>query len=802
LACWWGAAQWYRQRLLADERARAQAQVASIGAALTTAVDRRIQVLDGLAAFVQSEPTSAAVAARFDAFAGNLFATADGIRVLRIEMRDGSRFTYPAQPEAERDAPVDQPAGDRAFAPDGVGARTITLSGPYELHDGHLGLMARRPISVEDVDLGSVSVVLDLPALLQDARLSADAGTQAYGLQLAVQNGTDQIVYGTADTFTADPVTVSLDLPEDGWGLAGVPVGGWDAAVRRRPGLFFESAALVIVGLLAGLTYLTTNRQARLAIAVDERTAEIATINTTLERQAALLELAHDAILVRGLDGTISYWSSGAEQLYGWSREAAVGAVSHDLLKSVFPESRAVADDVLIRDGRWDGELIHTRRDGERIPVSSRQALQRDEQGRPLGVLEINIDITEQKLAGEELERRVAERTRELTALLELSGTIGSTLELRPLLGLILEQLRAVVEYSHAGVISNEDGGRHTFLEYRGPYPREQVVGRAVPPEISAMVEETLRRRAPLLVDDWQQQEGGPPIARMLTAQGVALSPQNEDSARGSLFVPLIVRGALVGSLGISYPAPGHYTERHAQLAMAFAQRVAIAIENARLYEAARERAALEERQRLARDLHDSVSQVLYAIALIASSAEEIRDIAPERLPHLHEQVLSLAEAGMAELRALIFELRPESLEREGLVAALEKQTVAIHARHGMTVRASLGEEPEVPLATKNALYRIAPEALQNAVKHARPKTIDLTLDVVAGELRLCVADDGNGFDQSSDFPGHLGLLTMRERAEGIGAVLVVESAPGRGVRVLTRLRLPVAEPVGEPVSE
>jgi signal transduction histidine kinase len=223
---------------------------------------------------------------------------------------------------------------------------------------------------------------------------------------------------------------------------------------------------------------------------------------------------------------------------------------------------------------------------------------------------------------------------------------------------------------------------------------------------------------------------------------------------------------------------------------MILAQQAAGAIENARLYEDARGKAALEERQRLARELHDSVSQALYGIALNASAAEELFDSSPDRTRTLLSDVLKLADAGLAEMRALIFELRPESLEQEGLVGALEKQAASVQARHGLQVRLSVGQEPELPVPTKEALYRVAQEALHNAVKHARAHALDVALEVADGEVRLFITDDGRGFNPKDDFPGHLGLRSMRERLAAVGGNIQIDSAPGVGARLCARVPL------------
>jgi signal transduction histidine kinase len=173
--------------------------------------------------------------------------------------------------------------------------------------------------------------------------------------------------------------------------------------------------------------------------------------------------------------------------------------------------------------------------------------------------------------------------------------------------------------------------------------------------------------------------------------------------------VPLILRDQVIGMLVLTSKEENAFRPHHATLALAIANQAAIAIENARLYEQAQELAALEERQKLARELHDSVSQALYDIALGLHTARIQLDRDPLELPESLDYLLSLAE-----MRALIFELRPESMEREGLVAALSRQGVALQARHDMLIQTDLCEEPALPLTAKQELYRIAQEALHN----------------------------------------------------------------------------------------
>jgi len=206
------------------------------------------------------------------------------------------------------------------------------------------------------------------------------------------------------------------------------------------------------------------------------------------------------------------------------------------------------------------------------------------------------------------------------------------------------------------------------------------------------------------------------------------------------------------------------------------------------LYEQAQELAALQERQRLARELHDSVSQALYGISLGAHTAGEALESDPEQAMASIEYVIALAEAGLAEMRALIFELRPESLEIEGLVAALTRQVAVLRTRYKLTVDATLDNEPDLPLEVKHALYRIAQEALHNIVKHARASTVALRLAQQGNEIILQVRDNGKGFDPARPFPGHFGVRSIEERVAKMGGTLTIESVPGQGTCIDIRV--------------
>jgi signal transduction histidine kinase len=194
--------------------------------------------------------------------------------------------------------------------------------------------------------------------------------------------------------------------------------------------------------------------------------------------------------------------------------------------------------------------------------------------------------------------------------------------------------------------------------------------------------------------------------------------------------------------------------------------------------------AVLEERQRIARDLHDSLSQVLYSIGLGVRSARAALGRSPDHAESALEYVGRLAESGQVEMRALIFELRPESLQAGGIIAAIERQAAVLCARYQVDVEMDLCPEPQVPLQAKEVLYRVAQEAMHNIVKHSRATRARISLQVIENRLKLEIVDNGVGFDVSAPRPGHLGLKSMRERAARHSGCIQIDSAPGQGTRI------------------
>lgn len=253
---------------------------------------------------------------------------------------------------------------------------------------------------------------------------------------------------------------------------------------------------------------------------------------------------------------------------------------------------------------------------------------------------------------------------------------------------------------------------------------------------------------------------------------------------RAVVAVPIMWQSDLYGALCCSF-ASHRNAESQVRFLTLIAGQLAWMTDHARLLILAQQKVVEDERHRLARELHDTVSQVLYGIALGARTAQELSNTGDTaRLTQPIEYVLQLAQAGLSEMRALISALRSDSLETEGLVALLNKEVEALRSRHGLTVETALDDEPATSNESKQVAYRIGREALQNVARHARAHRLWVTVKASNGELVLDIADDGVGFDPSAGYPGHLGLRSMRERAREVGGWLDVDSEPGHGTHI------------------
>lgn len=258
------------------------------------------------------------------------------------------------------------------------------------------------------------------------------------------------------------------------------------------------------------------------------------------------------------------------------------------------------------------------------------------------------------------------------------------------------------------------------------------------------------------------------------------------EGIRSLMHVPIEIGGQIFGVFNVDYVEPHAFSDVDRRLFTALAQRAALAIENAQLYEQAKKAATLGERQRLARELHDAVTQTLFSASLIAEVLPRLWERNEDEGKRRLEELRQLARGALAEMRTLLLELRPAALVEAELDSLLHQLAEATTGRTRVPVNVTI--EVECPLSSdvRIALYRIAQEALNNVAKHSGASHAEVRLGHKSrGELELRISDDGRGFDASKVSTDHLGLGIMRERAEAIGATLSIESQLGRGTQVM-----------------
>jgi PAS domain S-box-containing protein len=800
LPAWWLAGRWYGDRLVEQARADAAVEISLRANALSSTINRRLARLQGLYAFVQVEMSEEDFAVQFERFASGLYAGTRGIRNLAVAPASIVRYVHPLtgnESVVGYDPTTDPRTEVRLGVQRAVESREVALTGPLELVQGGQGLIARQAVYQGEAYWGLVSMVLDMPTMLEEAGLVEPSGD----LDFALRDDSGRVFYGPGQVFETRPVLSVIAFPDDAWELAAMPAEGWQATAQG-PLRVFQVGGLVIVFLVAGLVHLSVNRQARLAQAVHERTVEIARVNERLRQDIAkrqraeaslserevqyrsVLESTSDGLLVFDLGGKLVDLNPAAARMHGYAVEEFR---SLEPSQFIHPDSIPLFEQFVetVKAGRdFRGRARDLRRDGTpfHIEVLGTGFIYR---GQP-HALAVVRDITEEVEAYRFLEQRVEERTQELSMLLDVSANIASTLDLPLLLEVILEQLQQVVAYDGASVLIL-DGDELRTAAHRGPIPHEVQAQMHIGREQAGELWEAMEGHEPLVIGDVK---GDSWLAQAFRQAFGEYVDREMEYMRTWVGIPLMVRERLIGWLSLHHSEPQAYAQHHAALAQTIANQAATAIENAQLYAQARRLAVLEERQRLARELHDSVSQVLYGIGLGARTARTLLDraeTAGELRSSLEEPlgyVLSLAEAGLAEMRALIFELRPDSLEREGLVAALTRQAAAVRARHKMEVHTEFCEEPALSSEVREALYRIAQESLNNIVKHAQAEKVDIRLGVSQGEIVLELMDDGVGFDPQAKYAGHMGLNSMRERAAQIGGILEIKSEAGQGAVV------------------
>lgn len=370
-----------------------------------------------------------------------------------------------------------------------------------------------------------------------------------------------------------------------------------------------------------------------------------------------------------------------------------------------------------------------------------------------------------------------------LRRLLDVALALGAERRTEAVLRVILDAARDLADARYAGLgVPDGDGGFALFLTAGVDAATWAAIG-ALPRThglLGALLDDPTVIRLADIRDD--PRFGGWP-------------PAHPDM-RAFLGVPIVAGGEVLAELFLADKRGGDgFTEADQQLIETLAAHAALAVANAQRTERARELSVAEERTRLARELHDSLTQTLFSLSLTAESAAALAG--PQTDPRLAEQLdrtRELARSALAETRSLVGTLRPPDLDAEGLGVALRKRVELLRRVHRVAIGLALRGPARLRDRTlEREVLRVATEALSNALQHAGAGRIDVALDTGGDSVRLTVADDGVGFDLPATVrhSHRLGLTSMRERAEALGGVLHVDTAPGAGTRVT--LEVPAA---------
>ena len=296
---------------------------------------------------------------------------------------------------------------------------------------------------------------------------------------------------------------------------------------------------------------------------------------------------------------------------------------------------------------------------------------------------------------------------------------------------------------------------------------------------------------------------GGGSIAGMVAANGrlfvtpdVSQEPRalsiRDSRVRSKLTVPILTKESVIGVLDVESDRLNDFDATDVDLITSLADQVGIAIENARFYENASKVAVLEERQRLARELHDSVTQSLYGITLYSqAAAAQLALEHHDEVDNLLDEINATSQEALAEMRLLIYQLRPPALEKEGLISVLQARLSAVEGRAGLKTSLKSDLAIRLPFEIEDGLCHIAQEALNNTLKHARAHTVSVTLRRNESGVVLEVSDNGVGFDVNSALDeGKMGLPGMQAHASELGGSLTITSTPGQGTRVRVEVNL------------
>jgi signal transduction histidine kinase len=398
--------------------------------------------------------------------------------------------------------------------------------------------------------------------------------------------------------------------------------------------------------------------------------------------------------------------------------------------------------------------------------------------------LEDIIKLRTQELAQRalDLEKEVADRMlgelsereqRTLAeALIDAAAVLNSTLDLDDVLDRMLSNLENVVPHDSATVmLIGDEKDVATIARYKGRYqgqPTDTAPRSRFDIRNTATFRKMEETKRPLIITNVEEDPNWVDL-------------QGSKWIKSYVGAPIIRGDEVIGYLNLASSKPYFFTSTHAVRLRAFANHASIAIQNARAYDQARKLAILEERQRLARDMHDVVSQTLFTASVVAEALPLQWERNLEKGQEGLDRLRRLTKGALAEMRTLLIELRPDALTKADLGDLITQIAEGATSRAEIDVSISIGGRGPLPPDVQTELFRIVQEIFNNIIKHARASKVVVEYNYSQDRVFIHIRDDGRGFDPEQIHGERFGLRIMRERAENIGAELIISSEPGQG---------------------
>lgn len=616
--------------------------------------------------------------------------------------------------------------------------------------------------------------------------LLGDGGGSTYKLTIC-ENLTEGIDYAQNDDFNL--ILLDLSLPDSA---------GLDTLFHLHKAVK-DVAIVVLTGLndmtMVGVEAMKQGAQDYLVkddvdskilrravrYAIERKQIEI-DLRRSQEEYRSLIDDVFDTsmVAVMILDDQFNVvWCNEAMEIYfGFKREHVLGKDKRELiegeLKCIFADPDDYAAHLL---EAYTNGIYTNRYECHVMPDESRHERWLEHWSQPIrdgmykgGRIEQYTDITDRKL----LEVREHDQRQFAEALADISTVLTTSLEVNDVLGHILGNLGRVVPHDSASIMILEND-HFQVARYQANDKRdtqEIIAERQLQLEYKYYINMMYETHRHIIVADLQQE---PQIQDVAT----------EANIHAYLGMPIKLHEDISGFVNLFSESTDFFNDNHATRLSAFAELAAIAIQNARLFEQSHTLAAMQERQRLARELHDSVSQTLFTCRTMAETALRRWDKDRDRAKELVEDVYQLSMTALGEMRILLLELRPSSLTRVGLKQLFEQYLQPIQDRRQFDLEMDIDDFAPLPPDVQIALYRITQEALNNIDKHAQATHVTIQANDDEKRITLEIRDNGGGFDLKAVRATSLGINIMKERAEEIGASVQIESDLGEGTRII-----------------